>query len=130
MTDPAKPLLTREMFASDEEFWNSLIRMARTGPVGPLEPAPLRPPLGPISRKALAHLGLAPTELGGAGPYALSAPTTPTPSSSTRGPEEDGAASGVEQEHVPKNAKGRAANAAPANSWSTTIAVLPHRTGS
>jgi hypothetical protein len=53
MTDPVKPLLTREMFASDDEFWDALIRMARTGRVGPVEPAPPRPPLGPICRRAL-----------------------------------------------------------------------------
>jgi hypothetical protein len=117
--DPVEPLLRREMFATDEEVFSALIRMVRTGWVGPVEPAPPYPGPGPIARKALAQLGLAHAP--------NSAPTTPTPSSSTCGPVEDGTALGAEASHVPK-AKGRAANAAPVqNSTTSTFAVLPHR---
>lgn len=40
MTDAAPPLLRREMFRDEKAFWAALIRMARTGRIKPVEPAP------------------------------------------------------------------------------------------
>jgi hypothetical protein len=108
MSDPAKPLLTREMCARDEEFFAALIRMARTGRVAPHEPAPYSRP-GKIARSAL---GMAPERM---------------PDRSSRDALEESVANEGDIPHVPK-AKGRAANAAPAKSSTTsTVAVLQPR---
>jgi hypothetical protein len=110
MTDPVKPLVAREMFASDEEFFDALVRMARTGWIGPVEPAPPRPSLGPICREAPET-----ADEGGCHDPKISARLTPSPhDAQPAAPRRNGPATGEEPAHVPKNAKGRDASAASA----------------
>jgi hypothetical protein len=122
MTDP-KPLLTREMFPTDEAFFDALIKMARTGRVRAFEPVPPRPPFGPICHKALAQLGVAPPD-----PSDSARPTAPThPTGTPTGLEDPGPKLGAEHVSKMREPAGQTAGSQETTSAASTGGKVPSR---